>query len=171
MDAEFARTLSGLPWAVPAALCAVLLAAVLARSIAARIGKTVAGTFLLLASLGAIIGTTLTPSVDVVHNAQCDLTFVAPTLTDLLTPNDRSLNVALFIPLGIAVMAPRFRSGRVLLAAASVSPLVEMTQQLATPLNRTCQAIDLIDNELGLVIGIAAGTIGWWLWRRARQST
>jgi hypothetical protein len=156
---------------VPAALCAVLVAAVLASSVASRIGKTVAGTFLLVASLGAIIGITLTPSVDVVHSTQCDLTFVGPTLSELLTPNDRSLNVALFIPLGIALVANRIRSGWVLLAAASVSPLVELTQLIATPLNRTCQAIDLIDNELGLVIGIAAGTIGWWLWRRARPST
>jgi glycopeptide antibiotics resistance protein len=171
MDADIARILGGLPWAGPAALCAVLVAAVLASSVASQIGKTAAGTFLLLASLGAIIGTTLTPSVDVVHSTQCDLTFVAPTLTELQTPNDRSLNVALFIPLGIALVANRIRSGWVLLAAASVSPLVELTQRVAAPLNRTCQAIDLIDNELGLVIGMAAGTIGWWIWRRARPST
>ena len=170
MNAEIARVLDGIPWALPAALLAVVVAAVLARPIARRTGATPFATWLLLASLLAIAGITLTPSADAPDLTGCDVTLALPTIPDLTTIDDRSLNVALFVPLGLAVVAIGTRR-RVawLLLAASLAPLVELTQLLASPLHRTCQAVDVIDNELGLVIGVAVGMLAAWWWRRRSQ--
>ncbi len=170
MDAELSRLLGGIPWAVPAALTAVIGAALLAQPVARRTGNTTAAAFLLLASLGVIVGLTLTPSRDLPHQWTCDPALIGPTFADLTTVTDRSLNVLLFVPLGIAVVAirTRYRLAWLLLAAA-VAPLIELSQLIATPLQRTCQAIDLIDNELGLVIGVTVAAIGWWGWRRVRR--
>ena len=170
MDADITRVLGGVPWAVPAGLAAVVVAAALARPVARRTGQPPVVAWLVLASVGVIVGLTLTPSPDYPFPQSCDLDLIGPTFRDLFTLNDRSLNVALFIPLGIAVVAIRTRSRLAwLLLAAAVAPLIELTQLFAAPLRRTCQAIDVIDNELGLVIGIVVAAIAWWAWRRVAR--
>jgi hypothetical protein len=170
VDADISRLLGGIPWALPAAFAAVLVAAALARPIARRTGQTPLAAWMVLASVGAIVGMTLTPSPDYPFQRSCDVDVLGPTFRDLFTLNDRSLNVLLFIPLGIAAIAIRTRNRLAwLLLAAAVAPLIEVTQLLAVPLRRTCQAIDVIDNELGLVIGLAAAGIAWWAWRRIRS--
>jgi hypothetical protein len=171
VDADVARLLGGIPWALPAALVAVVAAAAFAVPVARRTGETPAAAWLLLASFGVIVGMTLTPSPDYPFQRTCDLALVGPTFRDLLTLNDRSLNVALFIPLGIAVVAIHTRHRLAcLLLAASVAPLVELTQLVLTPLRRTCQAIDVLDNELGLVLGVGGAGLALWAWRRARRA-
>ena len=165
------RVLGGIPWALPAAVAAIAIAGLLAVPVARRTGQTTAVAWLVLASLFVIVGITLTPSVQFPYGRGCDLTLATPTLRELVSLNDRSLNIALFVPLGIAVMAIRTRHRLTwLVLAAAVAPVIELTQLLATPLWRTCQAIDLIDNELGLATGVVAGSIGLWAWRRMRRA-
>ena len=171
MDADITRVLGGVPWAVPAGLAAVVVAAALARPVARWAGQPPLVAWLVLASVGIIVGLTLTPSPDYPSPPSCDLDLLGPTFRDLFTINDRSLNVALFIPLGIAVVAIRTRNRLAwLLLAAAVAPLIELTQMFATLLRRTCQAIDVFDNELGLIIGIVVAAIAWWVWRRAQRA-
>lgn len=147
----------------------MVAAAAIAGPVARRVGERPAALWLLLASLGVIAGVTLTPSPHL-DMAGCDLQFAGPTLAELLALNDRSLNVALFIPLGIAVVA--IRAGHRLawlLLAASIAPLIELIQLIVTPLQRNCQAIDVFDNELGLLIGVLVAVIAGWGWRRLRR--
>jgi len=163
---DLLRLFEGIPWAAPGALLAVVAAAAVARPAGRRLGTSPALAWLLVASVLVIAAITLTPSADIADVQGCDLTVTRLTFGTLTTLNDRSLNVALFIPLGIAIGATTNRHrGTWLLLAILAPPAIEVYQLVAVPLSRTCQAIDVLDNWTGLVIGLAVGWVGAWLWR------
>jgi hypothetical protein len=164
---SLSRLLAGVPWALPGVLLVLVLATVLARPAARRLSVPTALAWLLVASLGAIAVITLTPSPDLPDMAGCDLTVTRITLGTLLSVNDRSLNVALFIPLGLAIGAVDGRRRAAWLLLAILLPLgIELYQLALTPLSRTCQAIDVLDNWTGLAIGFVVGSVVGWAWRR-----
>lgn len=138
-----------------------LLAPWLARRLSAR--PWVA--WLLIFGFGLIVAATLLPHRDALQagtELACDTSrFGFASLDELTRVSDTSLNVLLFVPLGIAVgLLPRTRPAFVItLSAVSLTFIVEGIQLVVTALGRGCQTEDLFDNLLGLAIGLALGLI------------
>jgi VanZ family protein len=165
------------PWFVPGVVLAVVIGAVAARPLARALSTRPAVAWLLVTSFGIVLAATLTPTDTALADGAlsggtCDLARIglAP-LDELLAVSDTSLNVLLFIPLGVAIgLLPSSRRRTIVLAAALVLPFaIEATQLLAPALDRICQGADVVDNLTGLAIGIAGG----WSVRRvaARRHT
>jgi glycopeptide antibiotics resistance protein len=121
----------------------------------------------LLMSLGVVLSATMTPSREALlfgarGSGTCDLSRIAlAPLQDLSHLNDTSLNILLFVPLGLAIaLCPRSRAKYIVLAGAFVLPAsIELIQLLVPRLGRECQSADVIDNLTGLVVGLAAGVV------------
>ena len=121
--------------------------------------------------VGLIASATLTPSRAALlrgatGSGQCDFGSIAlPSLSDLLTIGDPAFNVLLYLPLGLAVgLLPRSRLQIVGIAFAAALPFaIETVQLIALRLDRACQTDDVINNlvglALGLVLGVAIGFI------------
>ena len=128
-----------------------------------------------MAGTGLIVAATLTPFVGTSSEAPisglCDLSRLgfAP-LSRLVRVGDESLNVLLFIPLGLAIgLLPASSARRALVLGGLALPfLVELTQALVPPLGRGCESADVIDNLSGLLIGLAIGLVAGWLARLVR---
>ncbi len=153
---------------------ALVLALVLSGWAARRLGTGTAEAWLFLASIGVILAATLTPRPVGLESTlsgvtTCDLSRIGPaTLATYLRFVDPTLNVLLFIPLGIVIgqLDRRQHRGR-LVAAAAMLPLgIELIQALVVPLGRACQGGDVFDNLAGLVVGLVIGAA----WRRARAA-
>ena len=121
---------------------------------------------LLLFGFGFVMSATLLPTADALagngSTGSCDLSRIGlPTLEELTRVNDTSLNVLLFVPLGIGVgLLPRTRAaGAAVVVAVSLTFVVEMVQLLLPVLGRGCQTADMVDNLLGLGIGFVAGLL------------
>jgi glycopeptide antibiotics resistance protein len=131
----------------------------------------------LIVSLGIILSATLTPLngvIDVggVGAGSCDFSRIglAP-LRELRRLDDTSLNVLLFVPLGISLaFLPRTRRTALLITAAIALPFaIETIQLLLALLDRGCQSADVIDNLTGLAIGFGGGLVAAWLAGTARR--
>jgi hypothetical protein len=150
--------LAGIPLAIVIALLA-------ARPVARRLEIGPGIAFVLVLGFAGVLAITLLPQ-PLVPRPSADLTCLVPVIglpapARLIDFNDESLNVALFVPLGIAlgllVRHPRFP---LLLSVAIALPWVIEAIQLAFPsLGRACQGSDLTDNLLGLLLGLAIGLI------------
>ena len=163
------------PGAVPGALIALVLALAVARweNDDGRIDGRVAA--LLLLSAGLVLSVTLTPSGEALAGdaaqrlVTCDVnrfTPLAPPALFRLT--DESLNVFLFIPLGVALAflpAPRW-SLLCGLAAILLPIAIETIQAVVPALGRVCQSGDVVDNWTGLALGLAIGATAHALWKR-----
>jgi glycopeptide antibiotics resistance protein len=156
-----------LPWVIPGTLLFMLVGIVVGRPLARGLRSSPFVAWLLVVSVALIGFATLAPLYGVfepsaVGQGSCDMSqaYLIP-LRELLRPGERSLNVILFIPLGVGLgLLPRSRRTLVLVAAALVSPfLIELTQLLLPILNRGCQANDVLDNLTGLVIGFGFGML------------
>ena len=160
-----------LPWFLPGA--AISVAVGLAAG--GRVGRALlvrqATAAALIVSLGIILSATLSPlrgalQFGAVGSGSCDLSRLglAP-LRELLAVNDTSLNVLLFVPLGVSIaLMPRSRRKAVVAIAAIALPFaIETTQLLVPLLDRGCQSADVIDNLTGLAIGLGGGAAARWL--------
>ncbi len=127
----------------------------------------------LVMSLGVVLSATITPSRDaLLFGAQgsgtCDLSSIGPgSWWELRHLDDVSLNILLFVPLGIAIgLLPHSRAKLIVLAGAFVLPAtIELTQLVVVPLGRECQSSDVVDNVIGLLLGIVAGTMAGRIWQ------
>jgi len=156
---------AALPWFIPGAVASLVLATVVAHSLARwlRTNAVVAG--LLVFGFGITIAATLTPigsgsEPSPALLGTCDLSRIGPApLAEYFKITDVSLNVVLFVPLGIAIaLLPRSpRSTAIQLLAVASPFLIETTQLILTNLGRTCQSADIFDNLLGLAIGAILG--------------
>jgi glycopeptide antibiotics resistance protein len=154
------------PWFVQGVVLSLGLALLICRPLGRRLGIGAPLTWVILVAVGLILSATLLPlrgAVDfqAVGSGSCDLSRMglAP-LDELLRFDDTSLNVALFIPLGVAlglIRARRARAG-LLLAAVALPFAIEGIQLSAPILDRGCQSADVFDNLTGLVIGFIIGT-------------
>jgi glycopeptide antibiotics resistance protein len=146
---------------------AVLVAFLARRRLAHWLGTSEVIGWSLIVSLGIIVAATLTPLREgagstVWTGPGCDLSRIGfPPWRELRSLNDTSLNILLFVPLGVALgFVPRSRRKAGMLLAASALPVVvEALQLLLTPLDRACQSADVVDNLTGLVIGLVAGSL------------
>lgn len=175
---DFIAYLADYAWFWPGVATSIVLGIVLSRRVARalKVRRTVAMTLLL--SLGLIASATLTPSREAVRfgtigSGSCDLGRIGPaSLAELLAFGDPTLNVLLFIPLGVVIgLFPASRRKVVLVVAAlALSPAIETIQLLARGLDRACQSSDVSDNLTGLVIGLVVGLVVGVVARRLAQS-
>jgi hypothetical protein len=156
-----------LPWFVPGVMVSFGLAVATARPLGRALSARPAVAWLLVLALGAIAAATLTPLGGTLHRAvgaarSCDLarTWPAPASL-LLRDDDASLNVALFIPLGIAIARlPRSRIALLIALGAVTLPFViEATQLVVPALGRGCESADAVDNLTGLALGLVAASL------------
>jgi glycopeptide antibiotics resistance protein len=166
-----------LPLLLPVLVISLGIGVVLARPLARRLGTHVLVAFLLVTSLGLIVASTLTPHVGALQaearvGGWCDLSRLSLAPLSLIArPNDVSLNILLFVPLGLAVGAlpPGHSRARLALGALALPFVIELIQSLVTALGRGCESADVIDNLTGLVIGLSLGSAAGWLGRRSRH--
>jgi glycopeptide antibiotics resistance protein len=160
-----------LPWLLPGTAAFVVLGLVSCRRLARALGTRPFVAWLLVVGFGIIVSATLTPLRGVFETTAagpgtCDMSDLRLIpLRELVQVTERSLNVLLFLPLGVAMgLLPRSRTTAVLVMAAVVLPFaIEATQLVAPILGRGCQSGDVIDNLTGLALGLAAGTLFGWL--------
>lgn len=164
------------PGLVPGIALSVVLGLALCVPIGRRLGIAIPTGALLLFGFGLVIAATLTPSLEAVTDGAigtgtCDLSrLTPPPLDQILSFDEVSLNVILFVPLGLAVGFVPPRAHQLLLIAAAVAlPLViEVIQLFVTKLDRACQSGDVVDNLVGLGIGVIVGLAAAWLMRGIR---
>jgi hypothetical protein len=171
---------SDYPGFLPGLLISVVVGAIARRPVARRLGMSGLEAWVLIVSTGAVLAATLPPGAEAPTSLikdGCDTSRLGPApISAYLRFGTTSLNVLLFVPLGWAVTRigrPRIRAVAVLLAV--LLPIaIEVTQLVAAPLGRACQVPDVIDNLIGLGIGMALGfgvelAATWWE-RRAASS-
>ena len=158
-----------LPWFMPAVVICLVVSLAASGRVARALGVPWVVACVMLLSFGIIISATLTPlrwalDVSLTGERSCDLSRIglAP-LADYLSRSetDAGGNVLLFIPLGFAIgMVPRSRRKVAVIVAAILLPFaIETIQLLAPALDRSCESADVIDNLLGLAIGLGAGAV------------
>jgi len=156
-----------LPWFLPGVAIWVGVALVAGGRVGRALGARRSIALALIVSLGIVLSATLTPlrgALDsgALGTGSCDLSRVgfAP-LQELLRLNDASLNVLLFVPLGVSIaLLPRSRLTAVVVVGAIALPFaIEATQLLVPWLDRACESADVVDNLTGLAIGLAAGIV------------
>lgn len=155
-------------------LVAVMVAILASPAVGRRLWTSRLVAALLLFGFGFVAAATLVPDAaamtGVSSDGVCDLSRVgfAP-IDELLRINFTSLNVLLFVPLGVAVaLLPRTQAAAIVTIAAIATPfVVEGIQLVVTVLGRGCQTADVFDNLLGLAIGLVIGTLGRPLVARA----
>jgi glycopeptide antibiotics resistance protein len=160
------RGLNVLPWLLPGLILSALVGLVVGRRLGRALGASSAVGWVLVLGLGLIASATLTPlrsglELDTTGIGTCDLSrFGIAPLQQLLRISDQSLNVLLFIPLGLAIgFVPGSRRKRVLAGLAVLSPIaIESAQWLLPILGRGCQSGDVFDNLTGLLLGWLIGT-------------
>lgn len=162
------RGFSVLPWLVPGLVLSAVVGLVAGRRVGRAFGTSPAIGWGLILGFGLVASATLTPlrgglEFDSTAIGTCDLSrFGIAPLQQLLRISDQSLNVLLFIPLGLVIgLVPGSRRKRVLIALAILSPIaIESSQSLLPVLGRGCQSGDVFDNLTGLLLGWAIGTGG-----------
>ena len=165
---------AGIPRSPIAVVVAFVLALVLCGWVARRLGTSRVVAWLLLAATFVILAATLMPIRSALEPGvsgllTCDLSRIGPaSVATYLLVDDPTLNVLLFIPLGVLIGQLDRRQHRGLLVVAAVMlPLgIELVQALVVPLGRACEGGDVFDNLAGLLIGLAIGAA----WRRARRA-
>ncbi|MEU5538801.1 VanZ family protein [Streptomyces sp. NPDC020362] len=160
--------LHALPLFWPGVSLSALLALWCSRPLSRHLGCHRSTAFLLLLSLGGIAALTLLPGLtgnyfeNVRHASRSCATAVRlPRPSDLADANQDSLNIALFVPLGLAVtLIPSWWRVAACAVSAVVLPLGIEAVQYALPwLLRACDLQDVADNVTGLALGLAAGCV------------
>ncbi len=159
--------MNGLTWFWPALIIAALAGLLLAGPVGRWLRTRPAVAWLLVVSVGLIVAATLTPihgpsGIDLTQTRPCDFErrWFAP-LAEMTSVTDVSLNVALFIPLGLSIAwLPRSRRTLAVVVLAAALPfVVEGLQYFVPVLARGCQSGDVIDNLTGLGVGLVAGAL------------
>lgn len=159
-------TTAVLPWLLPGIVGSMAIGLFACRAVGRLLGVRPSIAWTILVAFGVIVSATLTPlhgTLDfaAIATGTCDLSRIGLAPIDQLTQlNDTSLNVALFIPLGIAAsLVPAFGPRATLILASIALPFgIETIQLLAPILDRACQSADIFDNLTGLLAGVVVGT-------------
>jgi len=161
------RTFFGLvPLSALAVAITLVIAIVLSSRLAAWLQTRRSVAALVVLGFGLVISATVMPTAaaldGISSDGVCDTSRVGfASMAELTSVNESSLNVLLFVPLGIAVgLLPWSRAAAATAAAAfSLTFIVEAIQLLLPVLGRGCQTADLVDNLMGLAIGFAVGLL------------
>ncbi len=138
----------------------LIAALVLCWPLAKLTGSSVLVMFGVLASLAAIGAFTLTPGTPGFEQVGCIYNIAQPTRSDLVRPTDISLNILLFIPLGLFLSWLRKPAVVVIgIALAALLPFAIEFAQLRFIPNRSCSFYDVATNLSGLVIGVVLGLL------------
>ena len=121
--------------------------------------------FLLLVNLGLIVALTLSPTTLAVDGAvassgTCDLSRVLPLAPgELVQDFDAVVNILLFTSIGfLLALLPLTQRNRIVVASAFLLTFgIELVQLLLPAIGRGCESADMVDNTLGLLIGLAVG--------------
>ncbi|MFC5885885.1 hypothetical protein RMN57_10680 [Kitasatospora sp. CM 4170] len=161
--------LGTMPMFWPGLLCSLVPAALLNRVVGRWLRAHWAVAFVLLLALGGLVTLTLLPDAWGPFWAysgraarHCDLTgFGLRPLRAFTTVNPTSLDVALFVPIGLAaaLAGTRARAAAVLLGATALPFAVEAVQYALPGIGHACTAQDVLDSLLGLALGAAAGLL------------
>jgi hypothetical protein len=155
--------MSQLPWFLPGAGLALAAGVLLASAASRRLDTPWPAAWLLIASAGIIASATLSPlsfpERPRTAAGSCDLQGGLIPLPQLLTVDDRSLNVLLFVPLGVAMAQVHRRRGVVFLAGVFAPFAIESVQAALPPLQRSCEVTDIFDNLTGLAVGSGAAAL------------
>ena len=167
--------MSNVPWFLPGVFvsiaASVALALPLGRALVVR--PTLAGA--LVFSVGIVLAATLTPLRGAIEAGAagtgiCDFSRLglAP-IAESTSVNDTSLNILLFVPLGVVIghMPRTRRTAGIVIASIALPFLVEAVQLAASDLARGCQSADVIDNLTGLFVGAALGSASRLVLREA----
>jgi glycopeptide antibiotics resistance protein len=163
-----------LPWFLPGVAISVAVSLAASGAVGRVLGVRQAVAWAVLLSLGIIMAATLTPQSAALGSgargpAYCDFSRIglAPW-EQLLSANESSGNVLMFIPLGAAIgLLPRSRSKAALVVGAIALPFaIEATQSLVPWLDRACESADVVDNLTGLALGLVLGAIAGRVARR-----
>jgi hypothetical protein len=171
---SFLRTLGTTPLVYPVLLVVAVISALAAPWTARRTGLSRLPAGLLLFSFGAVLAITLTPGIggDPSAPITCQGLVPAPSLSELWSlTNENGQNVLLFVPLGLFIgLIPR-RNALVgaAIGAASTPFVIEGIQALLPGFARSCQAWDVVENLLGLGLGLVIGSLLAGLVRIADQ--
>lgn len=152
----------------PGVVVAVLLGAAIGGVIGRWLGVRRSVGAAVVIAFGIVLSATLTPLRGVLEQGVsstggCDFSRLGLVpLRELLSVDDSSLNVLLFIPLGATIgFVPRSRAKWALTVLAIALPfLIEFGQLSMRALARECQSADIFDNLTGLVIGLVLGALG-----------
>ncbi|NVN53451.1 hypothetical protein HLY00_3799 [Mycolicibacterium hippocampi] len=164
---SFSILTSVLPWFLPGLAITIAIALALAGRVARRLCTRRSIAFLLLMGVGVAISATIPPDSDGFIGetsafGRCDFGRTGfASLSHYLYLGETSLNVILFVPLGLAVgLVDRSpATAWLLLAVLALPPSIEAIQSLAPMLGRGCQSGDVVDNLCGLGIGLALGVM------------
>ncbi len=151
---------------LPGLVVALVLGLLLVRPVARWLAIGHLNAWLLLTSVGLVLGTTLTPSPLAVafgvHGAVgCDLSRIGPAALEVYGRlDDPILNVVLFVPLGVILGAlPSSRRRTALLVAGTFLPLaIETTQAFVVVLSERARGETCSTTSPGC--GSASGS-GW----------
>ncbi len=156
-------------WSLPVLLVWMVAVALLSGRLARFLETQRWVAFLLLASLGLILSATLTPTTGELESyfhgisvGECDLSRLVPlSPREVVADFDAVVNILLFLAFGFALgLLPRTRRNLlIVLASFSLTFLIETLQLVQAELGRGCESADIVDNTLGLVIGLAAGAV------------
>jgi glycopeptide antibiotics resistance protein len=160
------QLLQDLPAFIPGLAASVVVAVVVAKALARRLKTHHLVAFTMVVGLGIVTSATLLPSKEALAGLggdpglTCDLARMRPASPGLLmSANEVSLNIFLFVPLAATVaLLPATRSRAALLGGVALLPFaIEATQMLLPALGRECQSADVIDNLIGIALGWLAG--------------
>lgn len=159
--------MANVPWFWPGVLISgiagFLVPVLLSRFLAVR--PVIAGVLIL--ALGIILSATLTPLRDALEygatgTGACDFSRLglAPP-AEIRRLNDTSLNILLFVPLGVVIglLSRSWTMVIAVLAAVMLPIAIEAIQMLVPALARGCQSADVADNLTGLAIGWGGGSV------------
>lgn len=160
-----------IPWLLPGMIASIVLGLVVARPLGRALRARPLVAWLVVVGAGLVLSATVTPLRDALESGHvgtggCDLSRIGLiALGSLRSINDSSLNVILFMPLGVAIgLVPAGRPRTILVVAAVASPFViEAIQSVAPVLGRGCESADVIDNLTGLAVGLIVGIALCWL--------
>lgn len=155
------------PWARGGLVIVAVVAVVLAFPFGQLLRSNPIVVGLLIAAIGAVLVFTLTPQPRIYGGADtCLYSFSKPSRSDLVEPTDISLNLLLFLPIGVLVMLlrPVVVIVMFILFALLLPIALEYLQFAISRLGRTCSFYDIATNELGLIIGLAIGVIVRAIW-------
>jgi hypothetical protein len=168
---------ASLPWFAPAMAISLVVAVAGGGPVGRALGVGTAVGFLLVLSFGLIASSTLTPQREALEygirgSGSCSFSrFWPASLPWYLYPNETAGNVLMFIPLGAVIgWLPPSRGKATLLAVAIALPFaVETTQLLLPVLDRACESADVVDNLMGLAIGLVLGAAAGLVVRQGRH--